>query len=436
MKIALLWFGLEGRSTLKFLMNSWVSLADITIFDEKSDIETPEWVHTVLWENCYDSLVWYDQIWRSPGITSSILWSKLTELLDLDEILSVCTSQTQYFFDTYTGTTIWVTGTKGKSTIATAISLVLRDAWMSVILGWNVWVPIFDIIDFETPPEVVVYEMSSFMLESLNDFKLDIWVFNTLYSTHTKEHGGYMPYVQAKAKILSASKTLYIWSQAEKKLLDNWLLDDKKYTVYGATWKYRVEETKFMIDSTPVASSDNMLLQWIHNAQNMCVVLWVNDYFGNNIESFTQLINTFGWLEHRLEQLGMYKDIYWINDAIATTPQATMAALDAFGDEVETLLYGWIEGEYDHAWVIERIISYWVKNLVLFPDSGHYIKEWLDQNLNILETRSMKEAVSFAKQHTSSWKIALLSCGSPSFSCWSGFVEKGNLFKKYVIANT
>jgi UDP-N-acetylmuramoylalanine--D-glutamate ligase len=148
-------------------------------------------------------------------------------------------------------------------------------------------------------------------------------------------------------------------------------------------------------------------------------------------------LQQFDGLEHRIELVGTYGWIIRYNDAIATTPQATMAAIESFGEQVDTLFYGGIEGEYDHSWVAELIVKYDIQNLVLFPDTWSTLKELLTTNYtlhttNVLHTRSMEQAVDRAAKHTKKWALALLSCGSPSFSCWTSFKEKGSLFKEFV----
>jgi UDP-N-acetylmuramoylalanine--D-glutamate ligase len=147
-------------------------------------------------------------------------------------------------------------------------------------------------------------------------------------------------------------------------------------------------------------------------------------------------LHTFWWLEHRLELVGTHHNIIRYNDAIATTPQATCAALDSFWDKIDTLFYGGIEGEYDHQLVAQKIRDYNIRHLVLFPDTWVLLFDLLDTNtkarVDILHTRSMHDAVQRAAKKTTPWAIALLSCGSPSFSVWSWFVEKGRLFKQEV----
>jgi UDP-N-acetylmuramoylalanine--D-glutamate ligase len=83
------------------------------------------------------------------------------------------------------------------------------------------------------------------------------------------------------------------------------------------------------------------------------------------------------------------------------------------------------------------LIKYQVKNIVLFPDSGHEIKKELikkniDKQINIFETKNMEDAIKFAYKYTTKNKICLLSCASPSYSLWKNYEEKGDLFQKFI----
>ena len=139
-------------------------------------------------------------------------------------------------------------------------------------------------------------------------------------------------------------------------------------------------------------------------------------------------------LPDRIEFIGNVWGIDRYNDAIATTPQATQAALAALGDRVETLFVGGILWTYDFSGLAETISnSPSLKTLICFPDSGPLIAQMVKkQGLQVYSTWKMSDAVKFAAAHTSVGKIALLSCGSPSFSLWTSYREKAAQFKETV----
>ncbi len=442
MKTGILGYWLEGKSTFNFLTKKqWIDPTTITIFDENPDLILPDWIRWELWINCYQWLKNMDVIRKTPWITNHLLENKLWSKEAFNEIFSKLTSQIQYFFDSYNGYVIWITWTKWKSQTSIVCYQTLQNAWLDVEIVGNIWLPTLDIIDFDSQPEYVVYEISSFMLDSLQEFTLDIWIFITLYSTHTKEHWSYENYVTDKIKLLTHSKLAFIGHQAFESLqtMKNFVeFDDSEFVLFGLYWDYTYVPWDptwvFFALTEAVFEDSSMLIPWLHNRTNFCCILGVLDVLWLPFKHLEEILGAFSGLEYRTENIWSYHWIQRVNDAIATTPQATIAALDTFWESIETLLYGWIDWEYNHIWVIEKIIEYWITNIVLFPDTGTYIKAGLDEDIyNILETRDMKEAVSFAKEHTVEWKVVLLSCGSPSFSCWSSYKEKWDLFKKYII---
>ena len=70
-------------------------------------------------------------------------------------------------------------------------------------------------------PDIVVYEMSSYMLESLHDFTLDIGVFTSLHQAHIDSHGSADAYVAAKWKLVTHSKQAFLSEQVVQSSLLN-----------------------------------------------------------------------------------------------------------------------------------------------------------------------------------------------------------------------
>ena len=90
---------------------------------------------------------------------------------------------------------------------------MLKQAGFDVQIAGNVGKPILDQIDRAKQPAYVVYELSSFMLESLQDFQLEVGIFNTIYPTHLEAHDGRDHYIAAKAKLLTHSQYSLVGSQ-------------------------------------------------------------------------------------------------------------------------------------------------------------------------------------------------------------------------------
>lgn len=435
-QIAILGFGMEGQSTLQFLRVHGVGDEQITILDKKMIEWVPATVRTVFGSDYLNELNQYDLIFKAPGLTKHMIE---TEIWPTDIDRSRFTSQTQYFFDNYKGTIIGVTGTKGKSTTASLIQEMLVHAWKNSLLVGNVGKPVLDEVDFTNPPEIIVYELSSYMIDALQDFEVDIAIFTSLASTHTVEHGGYDAYIRAKFRLLEHAKHLLIGAQVKEAAGDHPAFISatagKEIKRYGQEGIYTFEDGSFKKNSEKLFADEWMQLLGMHNRYNACALIGICDILWLPYNSLIEALHSFGWLEHRIEFVGTYKGIHWYNDAIATTPQATIAAIDTFGEKLGTIFLGGIEGEYKFGVLVEKLRTYNVKNIVLFPDTWARIKSLLKEwEFTLFETRSMEEAVRFAAENTSADKVALLSCGSPSFSLWSGYKEKWVQFKKFVQA--
>src|SRR5262249_35707867 len=130
-----------------------------------------------------------------------------------------------------------------------------------------------------------------------------------------------------------------------------------------------------------------------------------------------EAIRTFRALPHRLEPVGTYRGITFYDDSIATVPDATLAALEALGPDVQTLLLGGHERNLDFTILGQRIPAN-IKTVILFPPTGIRIWQAIEthsKHANLPEVffvRDMEQAVGIAYEKTEQGKICLLSPAS------------------------
>jgi len=421
--ICILWFWKEWKSTLTFLKECWIDAEKIAIHD--SNEISVEWYTTHCWETYLNAVDQYDIIIRTAGLSPH-----KPELASVQEKI---TSQTELFFKFFPNKTIMVTGTKGKSTTVSLLSKMFHLAWMSYELIGNIWVPPLDLLMHEHLSERAILECSSYQLDWLTATPT-IWILTSLYHEHHAErHGGDTPYFMSKIRGVLSCETKLFCDEIEEdySILAYDLLRDKTWTVhkFGRTWTYRFWKKQFRSDSETVTTDQNMKLKGKHNRYNACAVLWVCDLLKIEKKFFIEAIQSFAWLEHRLEDCWIYWWIRWVNDAISTTPQSTIAALYSLWN-IETLFLWGKDWWYDFKPMIDVITSLWIKNIVLFWDSWKIIQPLIPSTIKTLSTNSMKEAVQRSYQVTSHNAICLLSCASPSYWIRKNFEEKGTLFKQ------
>jgi len=397
-KIAILWFWKEGNSSLEFLLKIWINPDNISIIDKH---KTPDFlksgVRVISWENYLDNLDDFDLIFKSPWISPynpkiSPYKKKLI-------------SNTEIFFNNYQWRVIWITWTKGKSTISTLTYEILKEYWYNVKIVWNIWKPVLDEIDilWWENYDYIIYELSSYMLEKFSP-ELFIWVLNNIFPDHLDWHNNFENYKKSKENILKNSLNQIDWRILNKK-------------------------TKFKTK-----------LEWEHNKKNIAVVeeicktIWIKDF-----SRFENTLKEFNWLAHRLENIWTFSWIRFIDDAISTTPESTIEAIKTYNTNIWTIFLWWTNRWYKFDELVKYLEKYNIKNIVLFPDSWDKILSLLNkegtEGWSILETSSMKKAIQFAYKNTWTWKICLLSTASPSYSLWKNFEEKWDDFKSEIIKN-
>ena len=438
-KIAILGFGLEGQSTLKFLQKQGIE--DITILDKNNIIEDVGC--KVVTGNMYLESLWdFDIIIKSPGV--SPFWEKL--LPHRHKFIS----GTQIFFENYSGKIIGITGTKGKSTISTLLFSFLQAAGYKVKLVGNIGTPVLDEIDVTSGEtfDYVVYEMSSYMLQ---DFipKLFIAYLNNIYPCHLDWHYDSMNiYKQAKLNILKNAKFKVVNSELQN---DTEVLEvswEKKYFNEIGNFQYR--DRNIYYNGEKFYESSSIVLQGEHNYKNISGVLTIMDVVLRDVHKLKEIaqsiLPTFRWLPHRIENIWVYEGVTFINDAIATTPESTIAAMNTFWSDLQTLFLGGEDSGFDFTKLRTLLMESSVQNIIAFPNTSEKVFpeiilrdyespfeleiEW--RVFQIVKTRSMKTWVDFAYKTTLPWKTALLSCAAPSFSLWNNYKEKAAEFIKEV----
>lgn len=443
-KIAILWFWKEWKSTLKFLKIIWVE--DITILDKNDTVL--DWYNIISWDNYLDDLGQYDIIFKTPWI--SPYHPKIFPYIDK------LTSNAEVFFEEYKWKIIWITATKGKSTTSTLMYEVLKEAWYKVKLVGNIWNSIFDEVNILSGEkfDYIVYELSSYMLETLKPH-LFIWILWNIYPCHIDWHNNSMDvYVKAKTNLLVNAENIIINEKFVSYLNEdfNWK-NIKKFWMDNFESNYYFDDIGFYVDNVLVKYNNNILLEGEHNKYNISSVIWAIDIIWdtNLYEALDDVLSWFEWLPHRQENIWTYNGITFINDSISTTPESTIEAIKRFWNNIGTIfIWGadyWFTDESFNL-LKEYLIKYNIENIVLFIETWRRVFWDFSKQMNIWEvkvykegeyeanvfmTKSMEEAIKFAYDNTIEWKICILSSASPSFSLWKSYVEKADEFKKYML---
>lgn len=399
-KVLIAGYGKEGRASERFLKR-YAPTAKLVIADQN---EGPGYLNKQEFVDC---------VIKTPGIPKELITKPYT-------------TATNLFFEQCKNVVIGVTGSKGKSTTACLIHHLLTDASRKSHLVGNIGNPALDElmrIDDEKKgkDDLFVFELSSYQLDDVS-YSPHISVIVSLFPEHMDYHKGESAYFEAKHRIVSYMKKddIFIFNPLFPTL---------------AKWANSINGIASPYEKNIPVAMNEVKLMGEHNKQNMQAAVTVTRLFHVPEEIIASSLRSFNPLSHRLEKVGTFEGITFYDDAISTTPQSTIAALNALKN-VDTILLGGQDRGYDFKELARVIIQKKINNIVLFPETGMAIKKQLSNyvttHISFLETRNMKEAVQFAFHKTKKGSICLLSTASPSYSIWKNFEVKGDLFSSEI----
>jgi UDP-N-acetylmuramoylalanine--D-glutamate ligase len=423
-RVAIWGFGREGRAALAALRARAPSLR-VTVFCP--DAEACDVIDASAIAKPPDAaaLSAFDVVIKSPGISAY-----RPELIEAEHNGTRFTSGTALWFAEHPeARVIAVTGTKGKSTVSALIAHFLRALGRRTALAGNIGLPLLELLDPPTLPERWVVELSSFQTRAAP--KVEVGVINNLYEEHLDWHGTRERYAADKLALGGASRTLVI-NALQPELVTRTSTHARRITFGGADgWHvrdraiYLADRRAFDLADLPITGS--------HNALNVCAALTALDAAGEDAMSALPHVRSFAPLPHRLQALGERGGLYWVDDSIATTPQATLEALESIGRARATVLVGGHDRGLDWRAFADDVRRAPPNAIVAMGANGPRIARVLHEvgGAYRLETAgALEEAVEVARRVTPAGGTILLSPGAPSFDQFRDYTERGAAFAR------
>lgn len=451
-KVAILGFGVEGESSVRFFVAEG---ATVTVLDKKSKEEIDQAVQGELtargveWqvgEGYLDNLEAFDLVVRSPGVK---LDKKITDSLPENIIL---TSQLQLFFDLCPCPVIGVTGTKGKGTTSSLIYEMLKNSDKDAYIGGNIGKPPLDFLNTLTHQSITILEMSSFQLQDVHTSP-HIAVMLMTVPEHMDYHTDMPEYVDAKRNILRFQKDsdfavinrdyppthesdIFTDGQVFYVTRERDSLIQGCFVKENAVWIRRGEVEKKIIDVKDIKLPGSLIGG--HNLENVCAAVMVVTLLGVNKENIVSVLQTFAGLEHRLEFVREVAGVRYFDDSFSTTPETAIAAIEAF-KEPEILILGGSSKKSDFT-ELGRVIRD-AKNIKAIIGIG---EEWPKIKSQVISSKSqvvliegakdMRTVVVAAAKIAKPGDVVLLTPACASFDMFKNYKERGEKFKEQVLA--
>lgn len=316
---------------------------------------------------------------------------------------------------------IGITGSRGKSTVASLVAHILKEAGLPVFLAGNI-AGCSTLLLFEkiTPKTYVVLELSSFQLEAFSESKISpqIALITNIYPEHLNHYPAFKNYIDDK-------KNIFRFQAKNDFLILN------KRCKYTKEFKKKARSKVFLFDRENIPSDWDLKLKGEHNRENVAAATIVAQILKISPEIIQKAVESFNPLPYRLEKVREINGVSFINDGVSTSPEATMAALSSFKKPV-ILLLGGNDKKLDFG-ELGQFINKKAKAVFLMEGTAtEKIKKVIKKELIGGSYPNLAETLLAAKKAARTGDIILFSPAATSFNWFNNVYHRSSEFEKIV----
>ncbi|MBF8263169.1 MAG: murD [Parachlamydiales bacterium] len=358
-----------------------------------------------------------DQVVISPGIalTHPVAAQALVKKIEV-------IGEIELAFRRLQNPCIGVTGTNGKTTVVLLICHILRMAGMKAQSLGNIGTSLSSYALSPDPNEILVVELSSFQLETIEKKCLDAAFILNITPDHLDRYAGMDEYARAKCKIESCLKEGG----------EMWV---SKQTAHDfGHWLHRAKiiDDRGSFENSAIATISPMryIQLGVPERQNIQAAELACRRFGVNEAQFWRGLETFRKPKHRIEYVGEWNGITFYNDSKATNIDSVMHAVGLFEGPIILLAGGVHKGWSYRPWI--ESFQGKVTRVVAFGQAAAVIEEDLKNDLIVDRVETLTQAVRTAVQNAGPKTAILLSPGCSSFDQFRNYEHRGNEFKRII----
>ncbi|MDR0419850.1 MAG: UDP-N-acetylmuramoyl-L-alanine--D-glutamate ligase [Prevotellaceae bacterium] len=337
---------------------------------------------------------------------------------------------------------ICVTGSNGKTTTATLIHFLLKNAGINVGLAGNIGKSFAMQVATENH-DYYVLELSSFQLDGMFEFKADIAVLLNITPDHLDRYDYKLEnYARSKFRIIQnmSDDDCFIFCADDKITMEHIEKIVSKAKMLPFSQRTNVEQGSHVEDNSLYAKVntgtfsilvDDLSLKGRHNIYNSMAAAITGKVLDIKNEIIRQSLSTFKGVEHRLEFVLSMGGIKFINDSKATNVNSVWYALDSINGKIIWIAGGTDKGN-DYSEIIDLVKEKVRAIVCLGVDNSKIISFFKDAVPIITETHSAKDAVEKSYELAYAGDTVLLSPACASFDLFENYEDRGRQFKQAV----
>jgi len=346
-----------------------------------------------------------------------------------------------------------ITGTNGKTTTTKLVGKMLEASGFNVFVGGNIGNPLIRYADDGEKADIVVAEVSSFQLDTIDTFRPAVGALLNITEDHLDRYPDFTAYARSKGRIFENQQendfavldstdpiVSSVTEHIKSRKLDAgcWMLDaGSGYLLPASSIEHQASSIKHPASSIQHQASSirhpasSIQLMGRHNMENVSAASLAALAVGGTPEGIQSALNNFKVPRHRLEYVATINDVMYFDDSKATNSDAVVKALECFDKPVILIMGGRGKGggrKFKADSILRNRVSQHTKKLIAIGESREDIKSEFKDVVLITMASSMEDAVSQAYHEAEPGDVVLLSPACSSFDMYRSYAERGESF--------
>src|SRR6202167_5623042 len=342
------------------------------------------------------------------------------------------------------GPIVAITGSNGKTTTTTLTGEILAAGGLSTLVGGNIGTPAISLAERAKPESVIVLEVSSFQLETIQTFRPKVAVVLNVTPDHLDRHRTFEAYVDAKARVFqnqrsddfavlneddptcvamaARTRAQVFWFSRQKEVKQGaWVREGNVLFRDGRGEQRTLRHEVMLVSEIP--------LKGAHNLENVLAAVCAGALMGCAPEKIRQAARDFKAVEHRLEFVATIRGVDYYNDSKATNVDATIKALESFPANIHLILGGKDKGS-DYS-VLNELLRQRVKRVYTIGAAAAKIESQI-KGTKLVRAETLETAIRKANAAAQPGDIVLLAPACASFDQFKNYEHRGQVFKQIV----
>ena len=440
-KILIFGMGVSGKGVAKLLSHLDVSMV---LYDGNTDLDKEALLNelnlkgraeVVTGELNEKSFEGVDILALSPGISINAPYVKMAQECGVKVL-----GEVEIAYEISKGRLAAITGTNGKTTTTALTGEIMKAAFEKVFVVGNIGTSFASVATETTDDCVIVAEISSFQLESMEEFHPEVSAILNLTPDHLDRHGTFENYAMTKLSITdrqTADETCVINYDDEylREISRNitphiCYFSLKEDLAEGIVLDGDVITYKKGGEVTPIINRYDMNLLGDHNVENVMAACGIALAMGVDLDVIRETVRNFKAVEHRIEYVCTKNGVKYYNDSKGTNTDAAAKAIGSMTSPTVLIAGGYDKGVDFTDWIMG--FNGKVKDMILIGQTAEKIKETAISCgfTNIHMCEDLTEAVKKASELAVDGDCVLLSPACASWGQFKSYEQRGDLFKK------